>query len=211
MALSPSLPYLKPRVDERHAASGTDEAELIAQSQRGDVHAFNLLVERYQRRVYAVCFRMLGDADADDATQEVFLAAFRSIRLYQGGSFIGWLLRITSNKCLDYLRARSRRPSVSLDAAVDDADGPPFQLRDPGESQDQRVLRAELAHSLMLALQELPPSQRLAVVLSDIQGYSYEDIIAATGWPAGTVKSRLSRARARLREIIRTRSLDLHG
>ena len=118
------------------------------------------------------------------------------------------LLRITSNTCLDALRARGRRPSVSLDADGDDR--APFQLRDPGEGPEQRVLRGELAESLQLLLQELTADQRLVVILSDMEGYSHEEIVAATGWPAGTVKSRLSRARARLRDVIRSRSLDLH-
>jgi RNA polymerase sigma-70 factor (ECF subfamily) len=151
---------------------------------------------------------MLGNADADDATQEAFLSAFRAIRLYRGGSFIAWLLRITNNKCLDWLRARGRRPSVSLDA--DDGDRTPLQLREPGESPEQHMLRAELAESLELALQEIAADQRLVVILSDMEGYSYEEIVAATGWPLGTVKSRLSRARARLRTVIRSWSTDLH-
>ncbi len=134
--------------------------------------------------------------------QEAFLSAFRAVRLYRGGSFIAWLLRITNNKCLDWLRARGRRPSVSLDA--DDGERTPLQLREPVESPEQRVLRAELAESLELVLQEIAADQRLVVILSDIQGQSHEEIVATTGWPAGTVKSRLSRGRARLRDALRS-------
>lgn len=191
------------------ADSAADD-HLIARSQAGDVQAFNLLVERYQQRVYAVCLRMLGHGDADDVTQEVFLSAFRSIRRYRGGSFISWLLRIATNKCLDALRARSRRPFISLDTAAEGTDNaPPRQLHDPSESPEQHLLRMDLARDLEHALLQLPPEQRLLVVLSDIQGYSYEEIAASTGWPAGTVKSRLSRGRARLRDILRSRDLSV--
>lgn len=200
MALSPSLHYPVARLDEPRTDSRADDADLIGRSQRGDVQAFNLLVERYQRGVYAVCYRMLGDADADDATQEVFLAAFRGIKTFRSGSFNAWLLRIARNKCLDFLRARRRRPVVSLDTDAGGADdAAPFQVADGGETPEQRVLRVELARRLERKLQELPTDQRLAIILSDIQGYSYEEIVAATGWLPGTMKSRLSRARARLR------------
>lgn len=203
MALSPSLQFPTARFDEWSTDPDTDEAGLIARSRSGDVQAFNLLVERYQHRVYGLCFRMLGDMDAEDATQEAFLAAFRGIQRYRGGSFSAWLLRIAGNKCLDYLRARSRRPAVSLDTDAGDADdAAPLQIRDQGESPEQRVLRAELARRLDLKLQELPAEQRLVVILSDIQGYSHGEIIAATGWLPGTVKSRLSRARGRLRAVL---------
>ena len=88
-----------------------DEPDLIARSQDGDVQAFNLLVERYQNRLYGLSYRMLNDADAAaDATQDSFLSAFRNIRRYRGGSFVAWLLRIATNTCYDQLRARKRRP-----------------------------------------------------------------------------------------------------
>ncbi len=185
------------------------DAVLVTRSQGGDVQAFNLLVERYQQRVYAVCSRMLGHGDADDVTQEVFLAAFRSIQRYRGGSFISWLLRIATNKCLDVLRVRSRRPFISLDTAVEGTGDAPRQFHDSSESPEQHLLRMDLARDLEHALLQLPPEQRLLVVLSDIQGYSYEEIVASTGWPTGTVKSRLSRGRARLRDTLRSRELTI--
>ena len=182
-------------------ALGDGDAEIVSRSQAGDVQAFNLLVERYQRTVYAVCFRMLGEADAADVTQEAFLTVFQKIHTYKGGSFVAWLLRIASNKCLDHLRARRRWPQVSLDTPSDEV-GTRLEARDPGESPDQRVLRAELAQDIERKLLDLPADQRLAVILSDIEGYSYEEIVVATGWPIGTVKSRLSRGRASLRAAL---------
>jgi len=185
-------------------ADHSNEAILISRSQADDVQAFNLLVERYQHRVYGLCVRMLGDADAAaDATQEVFLSAFRGISRYRDGSFLGWLLRIARNECYDQLRARKRRPHISLDIAASDADAAQIELTDPSEAPDDRMLRAELAQELQRRLQELEVDLRLVVILSDIQGYRYEEIAAATGWPLGTVKSRLSRARARLRDALR--------
>ena len=185
-----------------------DEPELITRSQDGDLQAFNLLVERYQNRLYGLSYRMLGDADAAaDATQDAFLSAYRHIRRYRGGSFVASLLRITTNACYDQLRARRRRPQTSLDDFDHDADEAPRQFTDPGEAPDERAQRAELAREIERQLATLPDDQRLAVILSDIQGYSYEEIATATGWPLGTVKSRLSRGRMHLRDALRAGEL----
>ena len=185
-----------------------DEPDLIARSQDGDVQAFNLLVERYQNRLYGLSYRMLNDADAAaDATQDSFLSAFRNIRRYRGGSFVAWLLRIATNTCYDQLRARKRRPQTSLDAFDPELDDTPRQFTDLGEAPDERTMRDELAREIERQLQTLPDDQRLAVVLSDIQGYSYEEISTATGWPLGTVKSRLSRGRMHLRDALRAGEL----
>ena len=191
-------------------ASAPGDADLIGRSQAGDVEAFNQLVERYQHRVYGLCFHMLGDVDAADATQEVFLSAFRGIRSFQGGAFVGWLLRIAKNRCCDYLRARKRRVLISLDSPVADGGATPMEIRDLGEAPDDHLVRAELAGLLRRRLEDLPPDQRLVVVLSDIQGYSYEEMVTATGWPVGTVKSRLSRARARLRAALSDGQIQPH-
>ncbi|WP_026369692.1 sigma-70 family RNA polymerase sigma factor [Kallotenue papyrolyticum] len=181
-----------------------DEAQLISESQRGDVQAFNLLVERYQTRVYNLAYRMLGDADlAADVAQDTFLSAYRNIRRYRGGVFAAWLLRIATNACYDVLRARQRRPTTSINALLEDEERAPRQFEDPGEAPDERSLRNELADEIQRALGMLDADQRLAIILSDIQGYSYDEISAVTGWPLGTVKSRLSRGRAHLRAILR--------
>ena len=208
MALSSTLNLSGARLDNGLDGMNAGEADLIARSKAGDVQAFNLLIERYERTVYAVCCRLLGDADAADATQETFLSAFRGIRGYRDGSFIAWLLRIARNECFDQLRARKRRPHVSLnDIATGTHAGGPATMRrevpDPGEAPDARVLRAELMGEIQHRLAELPADQRLAIILSDIEGYNHEEIAAVTGWRPGTVKSRLSRGRARLRDALR--------
>jgi RNA polymerase sigma factor (sigma-70 family) len=186
----------------------SEELRLVAAAQRGDGESFNALVRLYETRVYNLCFRMLGDGEsAADATQDSFLSAYRNLRSFRGGSFRSWLLRIATNTCYDVLRARKRRPTTSIDAAFDDPDAPAFDLPDPQESPDDAALRRELGAEIQIALQSLPEDQRAMVVLSDIQGLAYEEIAAITGTNLGTVKSRLSRGRARLREFLRAREL----
>jgi RNA polymerase sigma-70 factor, ECF subfamily len=181
-----------------------DEADLIGRAQRGDLDAFNILVERYQRRVYGLCFRMLGDvASAEDATQDAVFSAWRSIRRFQGGSLIAWLLRIASNRCYDILRARSRRTFISLDLDGGDDTSGPLQIADQRETPEEHALRAEIAREVEQLLRTLPPDYCLVLTLCDIDGYSYQEIVNITGWPLGTVKSRLNRARAQLRGTLR--------
>ncbi len=185
-----------------------EEQRLIAAAQRGDVESFNALVRLYEGRVYNLGYRMLGDADsAADASQEAFLSAFRNIRSFRGGSFRSWLLRIATNACYDVLRAKKRRPSVSLDASDPDADDSPLQIADDHESPDDLALRRELAVAIQEGLAHLPEDQRLVVVLSDVQGLAYEEIAQITNANLGTVKSRLSRGRARMREVLRAGEL----
>lgn len=182
-----------------------EERRLVAAAQRGDVESFNALVSIYESRVYNLGYRMLGDPDsAADATQEAFFAAYRNLRSFRGGSFRSWMLRIATNACYDVLRARQRRPSTSLDAAIAEGDdAAPLQIADDSETPDDVVVRRELAGAIQEGLQHLAEDQRLVLVLSDIQGMSYDEIAQITDSNLGTVKSRLSRARARLRDILR--------
>ncbi|TAK33836.1 MAG: sigma-70 family RNA polymerase sigma factor [Chloroflexota bacterium] len=178
-----------------------DENELIARSQKKDVAAFNVLVERYQQLAYNVALRMLGDVQsAEDATQEAFVSAFEHVKQFRGGSFRSWLLRIVSNACLDMLRSRKRRASVPLDDLPADWDCSPL-VADP-DTPEEFVLRRELSAQIQRALLELPPDQRAAVILCDLQGLSYDEIAIITASSLGTVKSRISRGRARLRDVL---------
>ena len=175
----------------------TDEADLITRTQSGDLDAFNAIVERYQSHVYNLSARIMGNmASAEDATQETFISAYRAIRRYRGGSFRGWLLRIATNQCYDMLRAMKRRPADSLDEALLN---PAFQVASSGDSPEQLSIRGELAEQIQRAILTLPEEQRVVIVLIDVQGYSYEETAEAAGVSIGTIKSRLSRARARLR------------
>lgn len=184
-----------------------DEAELIARSQKGNVSAFNQLVLAYQELVYNVALRILGDPDgAADATQEAFLSAFQSVGAFRGGSFKVWLLRIVTNGCYDYLRARKRRPAESLDDIVVEEDSGPA-IASTFESPEDHALRMDVQAEVQRCLRLLPAEQRVTLVLSDVHGLSYEEIAAVTKSSLGTVKSRLSRARAQMRDLLRQREL----
>jgi len=179
-----------------------EEQELISRCQSGDVASFNLLVERYQRLVYNLALRMLGDAvTAEDATQDTFISAYKAIGRFRGGSFKAWLLRITANSCHDRLRVSRRARVTSLDGLIEEAGD--FIRDDTSESPEEYAQRRELSRVLSIGLAHLPEEQRLVVVLSDIQGLSYEEISQATGCSLGTVKSRLNRGRLRMRDFLR--------
>ena len=179
-----------------------DEQALITSARKGDVRAFNQLVMLYQSMVYNVAVRVLGDPDAAaDATQDAFLSAFKAMGRFRGGSFKAWLLRIVTNACYDQLRVKQRRPTSSLDDLPVESDHTPY-LHDPAEKPDEFVERQELNHMIQVAISTLPVEQRVVVVLSDVQGLSYQEIAQATGLSLGTVKSRLSRGRAKLRNYL---------
>ncbi len=185
-----------------------DEAELVERSRRGDLEAFNALVVAYQDRVYNLCLRMLGAPQpAEDATQETFLSAFRNMGRLRGPSLRAWLLRIASNVCIDEIRRARRHPQVSLEtpAEDDEPERPSFQVADPAEGPEGLALRGELCEALQGELLRLPDDQRLAVLLCDVEGLSYDEIAATMSSSVGTVKSRISRGRARLREALRAR------
>ncbi|MEP7199232.1 MAG: sigma-70 family RNA polymerase sigma factor [Chloroflexota bacterium] len=187
------------------------ESELIQSARSGDVRAFNRLVELYQHSVYHTAYRILSNSDAaDDATQESFLSAYRHLKDYRGGSFKAWLLRIVTNACYDALRAHKRRPATSLDDMLggDDEREPP-EFINGREGPEAHAERAELQRVLQHGISQLPDDQRIVLVLADVQGLSYEEIAAATHTNLGTVKSRLNRARLRLRDWLLARQEHL--
>jgi RNA polymerase sigma-70 factor (ECF subfamily) len=177
-----------------------DEQALIASARKGDVRAFNQLVLLYQTMVYNLAYRILSDPDAAaDATQEAFLSAYKAMRGFRGGSFKAWLLRIVTNACYDQLRSKQRRPAESLDDLLVEAEHSPY-LRDPARSPEEVVEQRELNHAIQSGIATLPAEQRVVLVLSDVQGMNYQEIAEVTGLSLGTVKSRLSRGRAKLRD-----------
>jgi RNA polymerase sigma factor (sigma-70 family) len=194
------------------------EASYIDAARRGDLAAFNWLVLQYQTRVYNLCLRMLSDPDAAaDATQEAFLSAYRAMDRFKGGNFRSWLLRIASNACLDALRARNRHPAQSLERGRStpgssatlggqwDDEEEPLQVADPALDADPegQALSAETAATIQAGLDTLPEDQRIALVLVDVQGLSYEEAAAVAGANLGTVKSRINRARLKMRDYLR--------
>jgi RNA polymerase sigma-70 factor (ECF subfamily) len=175
------------------------EDELVQRARHGDLEAFNGLVEMHQRAVYNLCLRMVGNAAAaEDSAQEALISAYRGIGGFKGGSFRSWLMRIAANACTDELRRRGRRPSVSLDAPPPGADEP-IDVPDAAEGPETLALRKEHQAQIQAALLTLPEDQRLAVIMCDVQGFAYDEIAAAAGVSIGTVKSRISRGREKLR------------
>jgi RNA polymerase sigma-70 factor (ECF subfamily) len=180
-----------------------DESRLIDLSQKGDLAAFNGLVECYQRQVYNLCLRLLASAEAaEDATQEAFIAAYRRIDSFRGGNFRAWLLRIAANASYDELRRQRRRPAASLEAAMA-TQGGATQSPSPSAGPEDEALRMELNAHLQLGLTTLPSDQRLAIILRDVHGLSYEELAEVMRCSIGTVKSRIARGRARMREYLR--------
>ena len=189
-----------------------DEQALVASARKGDARAFNQLVMLHQSMAYNLAYRILGSEDAAaDATQDAFISAFKAMSRFRGGSFKAWVMRIVTNACYDQLRARQRRPTTSLDDIEGDVDHTPYLL-DPSEQPDEYVERQELDRLIQSAILTLPADQRIVLVLSDVQGMNYQEIAESTGQALGTVKSRLSRARARLRDYLldRRELLPMH-
>lgn len=182
-----------------------DERALIESAKQGDVSAFNRLVLAYQQIAYNVAYRILGNEEgALDATQDAFLRGYRALVQFRGGSFKAWMLRIVTNCCYDQFRAKQRRPTTPLNDIVEDDEHSQL-LEDPDESPEAYVERRELDVLIQDALGTLPREQRVVVVLSDIQGLSYDEMARATSVSLGTVKSRLSRGRAKMRDYLLSR------
>lgn len=187
-----------------------DESALIRAAQRGDMASFNELVLVHQTQVYNVAHRIMGEpAAAADATQEAFLSAYTHIKDFRGGSFKSWLLRTVTNACFDALRRAKRRPADSLDGLTEgkgngETDNGDFNDFIPSSEElpQDAAERNDLRGFISRAALGLPADQRITFVLSDVQGMSYDEIADAMQVSLGTVKSRLSRARAKLRDAL---------
>lgn len=179
----------------------TDEEAIVRAARAGDLDAFNTLVLMHQDRVYNLAYRILSDrASAADATQEAFILAYRHIRRFSTGSFMAWLYRIATNVCYDALRYQKRRPAVSF-AQLSGGDDDEHEIDLPAheDGPEAIVQRREVAALLQRHIAALPIDQRTVLVLSDVQGLSDKEIAAIMHTNIGTVKSRLSRARAKMR------------
>jgi RNA polymerase sigma-70 factor (ECF subfamily) len=183
-----------------------DELALIEDARSGNLDAFNRLVLEYQDMAFNLASRMLDDPDAaEDVTQTAFLSAYRSLDSFRGGSFRAWVMRMVSNACYDELRRRKRRPTVSLEPVNDDDEEieSPAWLADDAPSPEDEVERAELDQALQSCLLELPEEFRAVVLMVDVEGLDYQEVSLAIGKPLGTVKSRLARARLKMRDCLR--------
>ena len=213
MSVSVSVPTLRRLTDGgAHTMSWrrpappepADDDALVHAARAGNLEAYNQLVRQYERQAYAVALRLMRRPDlAEDATQDAFLQAYRALDSFRGGSFRAWLVRIVTNRCYDLLRASQRRASDSLDDREFETE-PQWSTVPALADPVQGAMRTELRALLEGALATLPEEQRLVVVLCDVQGYAYEEAATIMGVALGTVKSRLSRARAALRERLRT-------
>ncbi|MBF0131920.1 MAG: sigma-70 family RNA polymerase sigma factor [Magnetococcales bacterium] len=168
---------------------------LVQRTVRGDQKAFEILVRRYQTKIAAVIARDVRDPDkVRDLTQETFIKAYRALINFRGESaFYTWLYRIAANTAMNFLISRSRVPTEN-DVALDDVDQVAPQLRHH-ETPEKLVLRDEMLNNLDRALNDLPDSMKSAIVMRDVDGYSYEEIAKALNCPIGTVRSRIYRAR----------------
>ncbi len=183
-----------------------DEQTLISDAIKGDLDAFNRLVLAYQDLAFNVAYRMLTDEDlAADAVQNAFISAYKNLRNYRGGSFKAWVMRMVTNGCYDELRRQKRRPTVALEP-VNREDGEEMEsadwLRSDDPSPEDAFDTAELEHALQHCLESLPMDFRAVVVLVDVQGMDYEEVSHSVKAPLGTVKSRLARARLKLRDCL---------
>ena len=181
------------------------EDALIQAAKQGDMEAFNSLVLSYQNLVYNQAYRLLGEPEAaEDATQDAFILAYKHLHSYRGGSFKAWVMRIVTNVCYDELRRLKARRTMHLEPidANDEEIESPSWLVDPGESPEAALERDELDRAIQNYLNELPMDMRAIVSLVDIQGFDYVEAADVLRIPLGTVKSRLARARLRLREAL---------
>ena len=179
-----------------------DDNQAVERALDGDLEAFNYLVLDYQRLAYSVAYRTLQDEEAaSDAVQESFIKAYRALNTFRGGSFKSWLLRIVVNTCYDILRSRKRYATDSIDDESAEQEYAPHMV-DRAESPHAFAERMELSEYIEHGIGSLPADQRLVLTLCDVHGYAYEEIVEITGVPMGTVKSRISRARGRLRDYL---------
>lgn len=179
----------------------TDEKKLIERASGGDPSAFNRLMAQHENRMYAVALRMCANReDAQDCLQEAMLRVYRAIGSFKGQStFSTWVYRITMNTCLDELRRKKNRQNTSLDNLVDMGWSP----TDGGAGPEKQALMREMREKMHGAIRELPDDMRAAVVLRDIQGFSYDEIAQMLEINVGTIKSRISRGREKLREKLK--------
>ena len=187
--------------------SGNEEQWLIHSARQGNLDSFNQLVLLYQDMVYHQAYRMLGECQAaDDAAQETFISAYRNLSTYRGGSFRAWLSRIVTNLSYDELRRRKAKPTIPFeihDSYGEEIESPDWAT-DREETPEERLLQSELEDTIQFCLNRLPDEHRSVLVMVDMLGLEYGEAAEALGRPIGTVKSRLARARTRMRSILKS-------
>ena len=177
------------------------EQQLLQAARRGREDAFEELVRLYEKRVYHLALRMCGNAeDAYEIAQEAFLSVWKGLRFFRGeSSFSTWLYRLTSNAAIDFLRRQRRQGADG--PSLDDEDTF-VEVADPSPSPHQQAETLELRQALVQGLNTLSPEHRQVLLLRELQGLSYEEIAACLELDLGTVKSRIARAREKLRKYL---------
>jgi RNA polymerase sigma-70 factor, ECF subfamily len=182
------------------------DQQLVERAQRGDKRAFELLVEKYQRKLARLVSRLVRDpGEVEDVTQEAFVKAYRALPSFRGDSaFYTWLYRIGINTAKNYLVAMGRRAPTSTEVEAEEAEG--FDsgelLRDIN-TPESLLLSKEIAGTVNAAIEALPEELRSAIQLRELEGMSYEEIAKLMGCPVGTVRSRIFRAREAIAERLK--------
>lgn len=178
------------------------ERKLILRAAAGDTAAFETLVKAYEKQVYNLALRLTGNPeDARDLSQEAFVRAWRGMgKLRSDAAFSSWIYRLTSNVCIDFLRAAKRRQAVSLTTADDGEQAQQLAIPDPKPGPEQCAIDADERRRLQQAMDALEVEHRQVLTLRVINGLSYQEIAQILDVAEGTVKSRLSRARESLRK-----------
>lgn len=183
----------------------SNEQILLERSKAGDIAAFEMLIEAYQKKIFNLAFRMIGNYDdAGDLAQEAMIRIFKSISNFKEQSSLStWIYRITTNVCLDEIRKKKNRKVLSLDEEIHAEDGDmQRQIMSDDPLPDELMEKEELRQIISNAIESLPEDQRLVITLRDIQGLSYDEIAKVLDCPAGTVKSRINRARFALKNVL---------
>jgi len=180
------------------------EQELVTRAKAGDDEAFAQLMRDNEKRIYNLTLRMTGNPeDAMDLAQEAFLNAWRGLKFFKGDSaFSTWVYRLASNACIDHLRRKKRRQDISVPMLVDDEDDSALDIPDERFQPEQELERQELRRTVAAGLEQLSDEHRQVLVMREINGLSYQEIGDILDLEAGTVKSRIARARNSLRKIL---------
>lgn len=181
------------------------EQQLIADARKGDVAAFEALIGEHQKRIFSIAFRMAGNPeDAADMAQEVLIKIFKNLGKFQGNSkFSTWVYRVATNTCLDELKKLRRHTAYSLDQELETEEGSvAAELADEAPTPEESTERRDLQRVVSEAIGMLSEDHKKAILLRDMQGFSYEEIANILQCSVGTVKSRINRARAQLKKIL---------
>lgn len=189
------------KVEAETPSAAVDESQLVDRARRGDMAAYDELVQRYQQRIYATVYHMTSNhEDANDLAQEAFIKAYQALKSFKGGSsFYTWVYRIAVNKTINFLKQRKNRTHMSLNDLDFNAENDPDLVALTSEKTPRREANlTELQEKLNEAMQQLSEQHRLVVTLHDVQGLSHEEIAAIMECNIGTVRSRLFYARQQL-------------